>query len=74
MQAFGILIFLARFVLDDQPVPESRTEVEAIVKILGLDEDVRVQEIVGHPITPTSRPRLLNVSVLDTPSIRKASR
>ena len=40
----------------------------------GSDEHVRVQETIGHPIASTSRPRLLNVSVLDTLGIRKASR
>ena len=44
------------------------------MQILGMDEDVRVQEIAGHLTTPISRPRWLNVSVLDTPSILKASR
>ena len=35
---------LARAVLLNQPVPESGTEIEAIVQILGLDEDVSVEK------------------------------
>jgi len=65
---------LARAVLLYQPIPESGAEVEAIVQVLGLDEDVRIDEIISHPITPASRPRLLKVSVFWTPTIRNASR
>jgi hypothetical protein len=31
----------------DEPIPECRTEIEAIMEILGLNEDIRIQK-VGH--------------------------
>ena len=34
-------------VADHQPSPESRAKIEAIMKILRGDEDIRIQEI-GH--------------------------
>ena len=64
----------ASTVLCDQPVPERRAEIEAVMQVLRLDEDVGVEQVAGHPMTPTSRPILLNVSVFLTPSMRKASR
>ena len=62
------------FVLFFEPCPKCRAEIEPVVKILGLNEYISIKEISHQSITPTSRPRLLNVSVLATPSIRKASR
>lgn len=38
----------------DQPLPKRRAEVESVVQVLGLNEDVRVQQ-VGHGVTPRSR-------------------
>lgn len=58
----------------NQPFPECRAEIESVMQVLGLNEDIRVEQIMDQLITPTSRPRLSNVLVLDTPSIRKASR
>src|SRR5271165_2911573 len=55
------------------PVPEGGAEVEAVVAVLGLDEDVRVQQ-VGHQPAPS---RLASSSKVDSflsPSIWKASR
>ena len=62
------------FVLFNQPLPERRAEVEAIVQILGLNENVRIKMVCGQSTTPISRPRLLKVEVLEMPSIRNASR
>jgi len=64
---FSCVVFL------DQPIPKGEAEIEAVVPVLGLDEDVCIEEIIGHFITPTLRPSLLKFSVLETPSIRKAS-
>ena len=64
---------LVRRVVLDQPVPERRAEVEAVVEVLPLDEDVRVQE-VAHQATPSVRPSSRNVASFLTPSMRKASR
>jgi len=46
----------ARRVVRDEPIPERRTEVEAIVQVLGLDEDVGVKQIRHQTITPRLRP------------------
>ena len=45
-----------------------------VVKVSGLDEDVRVEQIPRQSNTPASRSRLLKVSTLETPTMRKASR
>jgi len=63
-----------RAVLGNKPLPECRTEIEAVVQVLRLDEDVCVEQEAGQSMAPTSRPILLNVSVFETPSMRKASR
>lgn len=62
------------FVLFNQPLPERRTEIEAVVQILGLYENVRIEQVGCQSTTPTSRPNLLKVEVLEIPSMRKASR
>lgn len=54
--------------------PEGGTEIEPVAEVLCLNEHIGVEKIACHPITPASRPNLLNVSVLETPSIRNASR
>ena len=61
---------LPRAVLLAHPIPETGATIETLVKALCPNEDVRVKEIAGHPMIPTSRARSLNVSVLETPSIR----
>ena len=63
-------LHLPRAVLLAQSIPETGATIEAVVKAFCPNEDVRVEEIAGHPMIPTSRARLLNVSVLETPSIR----
>jgi hypothetical protein len=57
----------------NESVPESRAEVQAVVQVLGLDEDVGIQEVTHVPTTPRLRPNSLNVESLENPSIRKAS-
>ena len=69
-----MLATLPSMVRLEQPIPECRDEVEiAVVQVLGLDEDVRVEQIPRQPNTPASRPRLLKVSSFETPTMRKAS-
>ena len=41
----------------DEPVPERRAEVEAVVQVLGLDEDVGVEQ-VRHQSRPQAVPEL----------------
>ena len=65
---------LAGTALFIQPLPKRWAEIKAIMEILGLDKDVCIEKVIDYSITPTSRPRLFNVSVLEIPSIRKASR
>ena len=61
-------------VLRDEPIPERRAEIEPVMQVLRLDEDVRVEQETDQISIPASRPMLLNVSVFETPSMRKASR
>src|SRR3546814_1498695 len=51
-------------ILVGKPVPEGGAEIEPIVKILGLDKDIGIEQVAGQISTPTSCPILLNVSVL----------
>src|SRR5215203_5858787 len=60
------------FMLLDEPFPESRTEVEPVVKVLSLDEDVSVKEI--HQVTPRRSPSSANVSCFRIPRSWNASR
>lgn len=64
----------ASCVLRDEPIPEGRAEIEPVVQVLRLNEDICIEQEAGQSGIPTSRPILLNVSVFDTPSMRKASR
>lgn len=61
-------------ILDDQPDPEPGAKIEAIVQVFRLNEDIAVEQIARHEVTPSSRLIVLKVSVLETPSMRKASR
>lgn len=54
------------------PVPERGAEVEPVVQILGLDEDVRVEQLPGHT-TLNSLARPSKVAAFLNPSIRNAS-
>ena len=54
------------------PVPEGRAEVEAVVEILRLDEDVRVEQ-VGHQVTPRRSASSWKVESFLKPSISNAS-
>jgi hypothetical protein len=45
-----------RGVLPDQQVPEAGADVEGVVPAMGLDEDVRVEDVlltVGHAAAPS---------------------
>lgn len=44
---FGTIAF-------DQPFSECRAEIEPVMKVLRLNENIRVEQ-VDHPITPNSR-------------------
>jgi hypothetical protein len=64
----------ACLVVRDEPIPESRTEVEAIVQVLGLDENIGVEQVRHQIVTPRLRPSSRKVWIFEKPSIRKASR
>ena len=58
----------------NQPVPERWAEVEAVLQVLGLDEDVGIQQVSHQVGKPSVRPSSLNVPGLLMPSMRNASR
>ncbi len=51
-----------------QPIPESGTKIEPVMKILRLNEHIRIQQI-RHHITSNSCANLSKVSLLETPSM-----
>jgi hypothetical protein len=56
------------------PVPERGTEVEPVVKVLRLDEDVRIEQVGHYAIACMDLPNSWNVSTFEMPSIPSASR
>ncbi len=57
----------------DQPIPEGGSEIQAVVQVLGLNENIGIQKIAHASPTPRLRPSSLNVESFEKPSIRKAS-
>ncbi len=55
-------------------LPERGTEIAAVMKVLRLNEDVRVEQVGYQTVICSERLSSWNVATFEIPSIRKASR
>src|SRR5712691_4356068 len=60
-------------VVCDQPVPECRAEIHAVMEVLCLDKDIGIEQ-VRHQTSPRLCPSSRKVASFEKPSRRKASR